>query len=118
MPYSPQDHADKAKENELLADSLGSSPSTVEWAITATFYAAVHYVQSYLVKNGNDPARHSSRRRVYLADPKVSMIDNDYQELMDKSVLARYHVMHLDVAELARAKALLQSIKNVVIPLL
>lgn len=41
-------HLAQAKHNEALATKLLSEPPYHDWAITAAFYAAVHYVETWL----------------------------------------------------------------------
>lgn len=41
-------HLAQAKHNEDVADLLVEAGSTHDWAITAAYYAAIHYVESWL----------------------------------------------------------------------
>lgn len=72
----------------------------LDWAATALFYAAVHYVNAYFVKYGFPiPRRHTSRdpkqpgrTNIVQQDPTLSMIYPFYRHLDDESRDARYEL--------------------------
>jgi len=53
-------HLSQARHNEEVADRLISDPPYHDWAITAGFYAAIHYFESWLF---NKPEQHSETSR-------------------------------------------------------
>jgi len=46
-----QDHLRQARQNEELAQKLGSQPlEAYDWAITLMFYSLLHFVDAYLLE--------------------------------------------------------------------
>ena len=84
-------HLQQAKHNEQFADSLQST-SYPDWRATAIFYAALHYVQGYFLKQ--IPPRpfktHSARDTAIRLDANIGGIWNDYRSLKDWSLKTRY----------------------------
>lgn len=71
----------------------------LDWAATCLFYAAVHYVNAYLAKNGKPiPRRHRGdtttpgRLNIVQQDPTLSAIYSEYRHLDDESRDARYEL--------------------------
>ncbi|QNI31867.1 hypothetical protein H7849_23010 [Alloacidobacterium dinghuense] len=118
MLFTKDEHEQKAIENEKFAQTLPSSVSGVEWAITATFYAAVHYVQAYFAKSGRSFSSHGARAAAILKDGAISSIYNDYQDLYNISRDARYEVMNLQPGHLTFAQNKLQDVKKIICKLL
>jgi len=84
-------HLQHAKHNEQFAEFLEST-SYPDWRATALFYAALHYVQSYFLKQ--IPARpfktHAARDTAIRLDVHIGGIWNDYRSLKDWSLKTRY----------------------------
>ena len=60
---STKEYIRQAKHNADLASHLRKTkPDCLDWAVTCLFYAAIHYVNAYLVKARIPiPKRHRSR---------------------------------------------------------
>jgi len=54
-----QVHISQAEHNEETANMLVHNPPHHDWGITAAFYAAIHYVESWLFNNKNGTKKHS-----------------------------------------------------------
>lgn len=85
------EHIAKAEENEQVAQSLEAAYP--DWAITALFYAAVHWVDAVLDGLGGmsvHPQRHMQRRGEIARRRELAVIEPRYRTLQDVSVGARY----------------------------
>jgi hypothetical protein len=114
MPREDE-HLQKATHNERFADSLDlSQRSHLEWAITALFYAAVHYIEAYFAKFGFHCPDHTERAREISRDPRIRQAFKDYRELQTLSTAARYSARVFAEREYTlHAKPILQRIKAV-----
>jgi hypothetical protein len=114
------EHLQQARHNEALASQLGS-PSLLayDWAITALFYCALHFVDAYLFDLRNlDPEGHTARwdqrlgRRILGRNDYVKLnipaIYQDYEKLYNASRRARYEGAFLSTT----ANRYYQSLKN------
>lgn len=45
-----QQHLEQAQSNEQLAKNMCGGESHYDWAVTISFYAALHYLDAYLLK--------------------------------------------------------------------
>ena len=113
------EHCAKAENNEFLADQLDNP--FWDWAVTAVFYTAVHYVEAYFASRV--PARHLPNHTIrdnYIHhDRTLNVIHDDYRQLYDESRSARYDAgMTFTQADVGIAKGCLERIKKVVLPLL
>jgi hypothetical protein len=118
LPTTPQ-HRAKAENNEFLTTELDNP--FWDWAVTANFYAALHYVEAYFGsrKPPLHPATHQLRGSHIHADAQLSAIYVDYRQLEDESRDARYDAsMTFVQADVARTRTYLERIKAVVVPLL
>ena len=114
------DHLRQAYHNEALASQLGSlSLSAYDWAITALFYCALHFVDAYLFElRSIDPEGHTTRRdkvtrqnvlgRNDLVKVHIPVIHKDYLGMYSASRRARYDVAYLG----ATAANYYQNLKN------
>ena len=84
-------HIQHAKHNEQLAEFLDGTPY-LDWRATSLFYAALHYVQGYLMSQAPpQPYKtHSARDAAIRNDPRIGGIWNDYRSLKDWSQKTRY----------------------------
>jgi hypothetical protein len=72
----------------------------LDWAATALFYAAVHYVNAYFVccsipiprRHTNKDSRQPGRTNIVQQDPTLKMIYPAYRHLDDESRDARYEL--------------------------
>lgn len=118
MKFSKDEHKNKAIENEDLLASLPFTSCGTEWAITITFYAALHYVQAYFALTGQSFSSHGSRNTAIGKDPVISVIYSDYLNLYNISRDARYEVFNLQPGHLTYAQNALAEVKKVIYPLL
>jgi len=100
-------HLKQAYPNKTLASQLGSPPlEAYDWAITALFYCALHFVDAYVFElHGIDPEGHTTKRdkatgrnilgRNDLVKLHIPVIHKDYLSLYSASRRARYDVAYL-----------------------
>jgi hypothetical protein len=115
--YAPAHHITKAEENETLSSTLADTVCGREWAITLSFYAAVHYVEAYFGMTGRSTALHFNRIKEIKGDAKIGRIANAYEDLQNLSEDARYEIRNMTSAHLKTAQEKLEEIKKVVKPL-
>ena len=97
----PSEYIQQAVQNTELATHLRQDKTQyLDWAATCLFYAAVHYVNAYLVKAGRTiPRRHKTqgslmgRSNIVQSDPALKKIYLAYRHLDDESRDARYELM-------------------------
>lgn len=95
------DHLTKAEHDEQFVSSfdLQTSPF-VDWAITGLFYAALHYVEAFFATKGRHSADHRARDSSIRRDLDLKAIYDDYNELKNFSINARYYMMRFTTADL------------------
>jgi hypothetical protein len=118
LRFTKDEHKDKAEQNEQLAATFPVSVCGTEWAITAIFYAALHYVDAYFALQGRSYIGHASRNKQVSLDPALCVISDEYKNLYNLSRDARYEVMRLQPGHLTYALNQLDAIKKVICPLL
>ncbi|HEY3081005.1 MAG TPA: hypothetical protein VGM69_14020 [Chloroflexota bacterium] len=94
------DHVQQARLNRDLAHHLlmvtsGSQPAVadpaLQWAVTASFYAAVHAVEAHFAQLGVHHQTHAQRERDMDRDATTPpAIRGDYRQLKAWSIHARY----------------------------
>jgi hypothetical protein len=99
---TPDDHFEQARQNRALAEYLlrrhGTDPTYVQWAVTATFYCAVHCMQAHLMRFGENPRNHTVRG-LLIADPRYGVpsdVQSAYDLLYQRSRAARYDLAVFD----------------------
>jgi hypothetical protein len=91
MP-SRDEHLSKARNNKGFADAIKpSSPTSIEWAWTAIFYSALHYVEAFHAIHEYHCRDHHGLRDAIERNPRLSVIADEYVELLDYSWNARYN---------------------------
>ena len=83
-------HLAQARHNEDFFGRIDQSLDS-DWAVTALFYAALHYVDAYLFRKNLNPGDHAERNRMMQANPTTSAIWSHYRRLLDRSWDARYN---------------------------
>ena len=82
-------HRLQAEQNERLSRGLVLlSPQSRDWAVTSCFYAALHWVDGYLARNGIHPGNHVERER--WVQRRLLPIRRSYWRLKHYSLHARY----------------------------
>jgi hypothetical protein len=113
------EHLEKAKHNEAFISSLDITSATgAEWAVTAAFYAALHYVQAYFVSVGCGYITHSNRSSALSRDPRLNGVYDEYRELENASRDARYDYMQFNATHVAEALESLRVVKKAVLALI
>jgi hypothetical protein len=114
---TPKEHRTQAEQNEFFVSQLGNP--FWDWAVTGTFYEALHYVDGFLMMKGVDPPRHADRNHIVESDPMLSKIWPEYSQLYNDSKLARYecHEFSRDEVRLLRENYL-KPIKELLNPLI
>lgn len=94
----------------------------MDWAATCLFYAAVHYVNAFLVKRGKPlPRKHHGessspgRTDIVRDDPELQAIYPEYRDLEDVSRNARYLLSKISVKEYDKLVKELTAIREHVI---
>lgn len=106
--HTTEEYLAQAAHNADLARSLRKEKKDcLDWAVTCLFYAAVHFVNAMLTKQGKDiPRRHVGtdagavgRTNIVQQDRSLREIYYDYRHLDDESRDARYELKRPTVAE-------------------
>jgi len=85
---SRQQHERQAKDNLELHGRLLQEGKHLDWAVTTLFYAALHYVDAFLLPE--DPRTHERRNQRIRARGELRPIYRSYKLLLDRSRDARY----------------------------
>jgi hypothetical protein len=113
------EHLKKAQLDETFVGSLDiSKPGHLDWAITALFYAGLHYVEAYFATRKVHSPDHRTRDSSIRRDVSIRQIYKDYNELKNFSINARYYMYPFGAADLASLQPRLEKIKQVIAPYL
>ena len=94
MP-SERDHVRRAEQNLAFYNTFALETTPYrDWAVTALFYSALHYVDARLDAFGIHPEDHGTRGRE--VRQKLPNLYRSYRELHDKSEDARYRLLDFD----------------------
>ena len=89
-----KEHFQKAEGNRNFAESIAlTSQPHIEWALTALFYAAVHFVEAYLADTGQHLKTHKTRDNVVARDSQLRRFFKQYQDLKYYGEAARYEIV-------------------------
>ncbi len=98
MTLPREGHLEQARSNRAFAEYLLSQHAadrvSLQWAVTATFFCAVHCMQAYLLDHGVDPQSHLERNAT-IADPAYGVppnVQSAYRALFQFSIKARYRL--------------------------
>ena len=84
-------HRVKAERNAQFADSQDlTDPIRESWAVVASFYSALHYVEEFFAKYGNPCRSHTDRNTQFKADIRIRTAYASYEYLYSISRTARY----------------------------
>lgn len=91
MPTAAQ-HRRQAEHNKAFIQSLDLDTSPfLDWAVTAAFYAALHFIEWYFKARGLTGRRDHQLRDAYIARTgELRSIYADYTELKFQSEASRY----------------------------
>lgn len=82
-------HQQQACANIGLHDLLAQRNEHLDWAVTALFYAVLHYMDACLLPRYNPPD-HGTRNKFIRRTPELRSVFPDYRVLQEKSRDARY----------------------------
>ena len=121
MP-TPHDYLEQARQNEEFASrilSLGE-PRFFGWAVTALFYAAVHYGRAYLrAKSPTVITTHPHFHSEFLRTSGDSRLYGLYRRLKDESERARYDCVPYGADDVAALQAkTLEPFRDTLLPLI
>ena len=91
MP-TKKEHIEKARHNEQFFSSFNINTTPfLDWGVNGIFYAALHYIDSYLATNGENPGGHRERFELIQGDPNLGqLIFFHYRSLKDDCDGGRY----------------------------
>lgn len=99
------EHLAQAARNEALSQQL--EVQHPDWAVTALFYAAVHYVEAYFFDRHTPPQPQHypthHRRNVGVAS-RLPSVNNEYQALKTRSQDARYDCIHFTTGDVRHCR--------------
>ena len=102
MPTSEQ-HRQKAEHNERASVDFEAG-LYVDWAVTALFYAAVHWIDAYLVQYWPSPGNHADRFELMRRERAVRPIRALYQDLYQRSLDSRYNCEAFQIRDVQRLR--------------
>jgi len=122
MPGAAQ-HLSQVNSNKNFLYTFVSRPdgttSFPDWAITVTFYIALHLVEQYLyVHHQKHCKNHRDRENEVESDPNLRKIYSHYKRLSDWSREARYDVVGFTNNEVREALSRLDAIEAHISPLI
>jgi hypothetical protein len=112
-----QEHVERAEHNEFLIKTLNNP--FWDWAVTATFYAALHYIEAYLSTRPYHSSNHEKRDNKIQTDSNLKPLWSVYRELKNESKDARYQPeVVFGQADVLRVATHLEVIKRTLKPLI
>src|ERR1035438_3009859 len=117
---SKDEHVAKAEGNARFARSLTlDDPARIDWALIATFYAAMHYVEAFLATKGQHLRSHTTRDGYVGRDTHLRKIYGQYQDLKYYGYNARYETTHFQASDVTSyASVYLEAIRAHIEPFL
>ena len=61
-----------------------------DWIVITAFYQALHWVDAFFAFNNRHPTRHGERKRFVDQHENLERISENYTNLYDASIIARY----------------------------
>ncbi len=118
MPTKAE-HQRKAEHDERFVSSLDVATTPyLDWAITALFYSGLHYVEAYFATRGVHSADHRTRDSAVQRDVSIKQLYNDYSELKNFSINARYYMVAFTPDDVRDLQGRLESIRRHITPYL
>lgn len=112
---SYEQHLEGAKTLTAKAQELSALCNG--WAITALFYAAVHWVRSYLVvRHQRHVEAHEAMRQVWRDFPEMRSIRSEYELLKKESEQFRYYLVEFSPEDFTKLKVKLDKIRSTLQP--
>jgi hypothetical protein len=104
------EHLSQASKNEKTAAAIANAHP--EWAVTVYFYAALHWVEAFLVTQHKGSNLHDKRRGVMWNVPQTKEIVKDYDRLQILSRNARYDAAPMGPTEVSKARSYFLAVKS------
>jgi len=102
-----EDHLATAERNLVFAEQVKANGNFLEWAVTALFYAAVHYGRAFIsAKGGPAMTSHRGFETHFVRIGGDQGLYATYRELKDESERARYDCVQYTSAEMGRIENL------------
>lgn len=89
----------RATGKVVLDEKHRERPFSTQLGTRPIFYAALHYVESFLADRNIYPETHLSRDRVFQQQQNLKPIYNQYRVLKTRSENARYDLQQFSPAE-------------------
>lgn len=108
MPNTSQ-HLEQYKKNRLLLDSmisdLSQMPEHPDWAITISFYSALHLIEKRMAELGYENATtdHQTREKMMYRVPEFKSVFSLYNTLKSQSYRARYQCCAFSIIDVRLA---------------
>lgn len=104
-------HLSQARHNESVALFL-LQHDYPDWAVTAFFYAALHYVEAVLAGENRHSENHPARDSSIARNPSLRRVYGEYRYLKTVSNDARYRVRTFGEPELRATQAKFTAIRD------
>jgi hypothetical protein len=112
MMPNANDHIQQAQHNETFFRFVDQSQYS-DWAMTALFYAALHYIDAFLSQVGMNPGGHDDRDKEVANRKELRLIARQYFGLKNRSRNARYYCIKFTPQQLQEASgSFLSTIKR------
>jgi hypothetical protein len=106
-------HVNKARNDEIFAQKTDPKTSVdCEWAVTALFYAALHYVEAYFATKNMHYDRHGDRESALRRESAIKALWDDYRTLKRHSRKARYYPVTFTKSDIQNAIPPLEKIRT------
>jgi hypothetical protein len=114
VPSTDARHRAQAQHNADLSTKLaGDSSDWNDWAVTTIFYAAVHEIQAFLVRQGIRTYTHETRKAELRKAHHPSDLFTLYETLEDHSRNARYECWDPLDNDVVLCRSLLEMVRSV-----
>lgn len=101
MPTTAE-HWLQGEHNEAFYQYIDKNAYS-DWAATALFYSALHYIDAFLARFEIDPGGHDDRDTEVANRKELRPLAKQYFRLKNRSRNARYCCTRFDIQELQRA---------------
>jgi len=102
MPQKSE-HLKKAQHDEQFVSSLDLQTTPyLDWIITGMFYSSLHYVEAYFATLRAHSPDHRTRDSAIRRDQNIKAVFDDYSELKNFSINARYYLHHFTPADVTQ----------------
>lgn len=111
MP-TKDEHLEKASNNEQLAEVLATTAKFRDWAVTAYFYAGLHYAHAVLAVYGQHPQSHDATAPLVKRNKVLGKIWVEYRSLQIASRNARYYLAEISPQTLQDVRVAFNTVRT------